>query len=82
MNNAKPVRLHKKVTFEDKAEAFWNEYKGIIGLLIVTFCIGVLIVLILMATTKSGISFGHVVSSDANRYEHMNQIVTFYGGRF
>ena len=82
MSNTKPARLHKKVTFEDRFEEFWNEYKGIIGFILVAFCISVLIVLILMAATKGGISFGHMVSSDANRYEHMNQIVLYIGGRF
>ena len=78
----KPVRLHKKVTYEEKFEDFWNDNKPTIGLLIVTLCISILIIFILIALSKNGVSLGHMVSSDANRYEHMDQIVLYLGGRF
>ena len=81
-SNKKPVRLEKKVTFQEQLEEFWNEYKGFIGVLIVLTCISLLLIIGLMALSKNGVSLGHMVSSDANRYEHMDQIVLYIGGRF
>lgn len=75
-----PVRLeptHKKMGLREKAYEFWLMNNLGIGLIIVTICISILLIMIGYA---AGTGHIHMFSTEANRYEHMNQIILCYGG--
>lgn len=72
--------LHKKLTLQERLYEFWLTNQGLIVLIIIIFCISILIFMIGFAAASKGINI-HSISSDANRYEHLNEIVTCYGGR-
>lgn len=77
-NQPEPARLeptHKKPGLREKAYEFWLMNNLGIGLIIVTICISILLIMIGYAAGT-----GHIFSSEANRYEHMNQIVLYFGG--
>ena len=73
----KPIpSLHKTLSFREEAYEFWLTNQGLIGLLIVIICISILIFMIGYAAANGHI---HMISSEANTYEHMEEIVL--GGR-
>lgn len=76
----KPVpSLHKKLTRKEQLEEFWLTNQGLIGLLIVIICISILITLGIVAAATGHL---HGLSTEANTYEHMTEIVLYIGGRF
>ena len=78
----KPVpSLHKKLTLQERLYEFWLTNQGLIVGLIIIVCISILIFMIGLAAASKGMNI-HSMSSDANRYEHLNEIVTCYGGRY
>ena len=75
-----PVRLeptHKKLGFTEQCMEFWLTNQNIIGLFVVIICISILLIMIGYA---AGTGHLHMFSTEANRYEHMNQIILCYGG--
>ncbi len=75
-----PVRLeptHKKPGLTEQCMEFWLTNQNIIGLFVVIICISILLIMIGYA---AGTGHIHMFSTEANRYEHMNQIILFYGG--
>lgn len=74
-----PARLeptHKKPSLTEQCWEFWlnNQYG------IVFFTIAVMIITLLcMMVYAAGTGHIHFLSTEANQYEHLNQIVTFYG---
>lgn len=77
-----PVRLeptHKKPGFTEQCMEFWLTNQNIIGLFVVIICISILLIMIGYA---AGTGHIHMFSTEANRYEHMNQIILCYGGMF
>ena len=73
----KPVpRLHKKLTRKEQLEEFWLTNQGLIGLLIVIICISIILIMVGYA---AGSGHMHFLSTEANTYEHLDQIVA--GGR-
>lgn len=75
----KPVHpLHRQWTWRDEVKDFWLMNKPLIGILLVLACICILIYMLGLA---AGTGHIHALSSDANRYEHMEEIV-LYTGRF
>ena len=76
-NKNKPVHsLHKEVSFEEQLNEFWTNNQAIFGLLIVMICISVLIIMLGYASASGHL---HLLSTEANRYEHLNQIVLCIG---
>ena len=74
----KPVHpLHREWTWKDEVMDFWLTNKPLIGIIIVLLCICILAYMLGLATANGNI---HIISSEANKYEHMNEIVLFYGG--
>lgn len=75
-----PVRLeptHKKPGILEQCLEFWlnNQYG------IVLFTIAVMIITLLcMVGYAAGTGHIHFLSTEANQYEHLNQIILFYGG--
>lgn len=66
----KPVHpLHRKWTWKDELQDFWLVNKPVIGIIIVITCIFILIYMLGFASGH------HVFSTEANRYEHLNQII-------
>ena len=77
-NRNKPVHsLYKEVPFEEKLNEFWTKNQALIGLLLVIICISVLIIMLGYAVASGHL---HLLSTEANRYEHLNQIVLYIGG--
>ena len=73
----KPVpSLHKKLTRKEQLEEFWLTNQGLIGLLIVIICISIILIMVGYA---AGSGHMHFLSTEANTYEHLDQIVA--GGR-
>lgn len=74
-----PARLeptHNKPGLKEQCIEFWLMNNLGIGLLIVTICISILLIMVGYA---AGTGHLHCLSTEANQYEHLNQIVTFYG---
>lgn len=69
----KPVPdLHKKLSRQERLEEFYLTNQGLIGLIIIVICIGILVYLIGYAFATGHL---HGLSTEANNYEHLNQIV-------
>ena len=64
--------LHKKLTIKEKIEEFWLTNQTLIGLLVTIICISILVFMIGYAAATGHI---HFLSSEANNYEHLNEIV-------
>lgn len=75
VNSLEPT--HKKPGLREQLYEFWLMNNLGIGLLIVTICISVLLIMIGYA---AGTGHLHMLSTESNNYEHMSQIVTCYGG--
>lgn len=74
----KPVHpLHRKWTWKDELLEFWFNNKILVGIIIVLLCICILAYVLGYAAATGHL---HMFSTEANRYEHMNQIILFYGG--
>ena len=79
-NQHEPARLeptHKKPGILEQCLEFWlnNQYG------IVLFTIAVMIIILLfMICYAAGTGHIHFLSTEANRYEHMNQIIFYAGG--
>lgn len=74
----KPVHpLHREWTWKDEVKDFWLTNKFLCGIIIVLCCICILAYILGMAAATGHV---HVISSEANTYEHMEQIVLCYGG--
>lgn len=75
-----PVRLeptHKKYGMIDYAKQFWvNNHNGIVLLTLAVM----IIILLFMIGYAAGTGHIHFLSTEANKYEHMNQIILCYGG--
>lgn len=75
VNSLEPT--HKKPGLREQLYEFWLMNNLGIGLLIVTICISILI---FMGGYAAATGHIHIFSTEANQYEHLIQIVTFYGG--
>lgn len=74
----KPVHpLHRKWTWKDELLDFWLTNKPLIGIILVLTCICILVYLLGVASATGHL---HMFSTEANRYEHMEQVVLYYGG--
>lgn len=72
-HNEKPVHdLRKKLTFEEKLQRFWSKNKSTIGLILVIICISILIILACYAVATGHM---HMLSTEANVYEHMADVI-------
>lgn len=69
---------HRVWSLFDELMDLWVCNKTAIGLLIVSICISLLIFMIGYA---AGTGHLHFLSTEQNNYEHLTEIVTFYGGR-
>ena len=79
-NKSGPARLeptHKKPGLREQAREFWLTNQNLIGLFIVIICISIILIMIGYAAATGHF---HFMSTEANQYEHLNQIVTYYGG--
>lgn len=75
-----PARLEptpEKHGVMEQCMEFWLTNQHIIGLFVVIICISVLLIMVGYA---AGTGHIHFLSTEANQYEHMNQIILFYGG--
>ena len=63
---------HRRWTIIDELEDLWVCNKNGIGLLIVTICISILLIMIGYAFANGNI---HFLSTEANLYEHLEQVV-------
>lgn len=75
-----PARLeptHNKPGLKEQCREFWLMNNLGIGLLIVIICISIILIMIGYA---AGTGHLHFLSTEANRYEHLNQIVLYSGG--
>jgi len=70
---------HRKWTIIDEILDFWLTNKPLIGIIIVLCCICILVYMLGVASATGHI---HFLSTEANTYEHMEQIVLCYGGGF
>ena len=70
LNKVEPT--HRKWTIIDTFQDFWMMNKPLIGLLIVIICISILLVMMGYAAATGHL---HFLSTEANNYEHLNQIV-------
>ena len=62
---------HRKWTFQDTVIVFWEANKTMIGLLVIIICISILLGMMgYAAATRI-----HFLSTEANVYEHLNQVV-------
>lgn len=75
-NQAKYPLTPAEPSFYDVLKEFVEAYKPAIGVIIVVACIIILMMLFYQAATTGHL---HMLSSEANQYEHMTQII-FYGG--
>lgn len=74
----KPVHpLHRKWTWKDELMDFWLTNKPLIGIILVLTCICILVYLLGVASATGHL---HMFSTEANRYEHMEQVVLYYNG--
>lgn len=74
----KPVHpLHRKWTWKDELLDFWLTNKPLIGIILVLTCICILVYLLGVASATGHL---HMFSTEANRYEHMEQVVLYYNG--
>lgn len=64
--------LHKKLTMKEQLQEFYLTNQNLIGLLVIIICISILVFMIGYAFATGHI---HALSSEANTYEHMEQIV-------
>lgn len=72
-HNEKPVHdLRKKLTFEEKLQRFWSKNKSTIGLILVIICISILIILACSAVATGHM---HMLSTEANVYEHIADVI-------
>ena len=77
LSRKQPVpSLHKKLTWKEQAQEFWLTNQGLIGLLIVIIFISIILIMVGYAAGSGHI---HFFSTEANTYEHLDQIVA--GGR-
>lgn len=60
---------------KDKIVSFWLKYEYCIVLLIIIVTILVFSLMVDYALLKHGINWHHVFSSEANRYEHLNELI-------
>jgi len=73
----KPVHsLYPERTMKEEFIDFWVNNQALIGVIIVLLCICILVYLLGVASATGKI---HFISSEANTYEHMEEIVL--GGR-
>lgn len=70
LNKVEPT--HRKWTTTDTFKDFWMMNKPLIGLLIVIICISILLFMMGYAAATGHL---HFLSTEANNYEHLNQIV-------
>lgn len=63
--------LHKKLTIKERVYEFWLTNKGLIGIIIILICIGLLIAMLGFVISNGT----YLTGSEANRYEHLNQII-------
>lgn len=70
---------HRKWTSYDELHDLWVCNKTAIGIVIIAVCCGILIFMMGYAAASKGLL--HIVSTEQNNYEHLTEIVTFYGGR-
>lgn len=76
----KPVHpLHREWTWKDEILDFWLTNKPLCGIIIILTCICILIYLLGMAAATGHVT--HIFSTEANTYEHLDQVVCCYGGR-
>ncbi|WP_296796304.1 hypothetical protein [uncultured Methanobrevibacter sp.] len=68
---------HRVWTIFDELEDLWVCNKTAIGIVIIAVCCGILIFMMGYAAATGHI---HMFSTEANQYEHLNQIILFYGG--
>jgi hypothetical protein len=61
--------------FKDKLTLFWLKYEYAIVLLTIMVTILVFLLMVDYALLKHGINWHHVFSSEANRYEHLNELI-------
>ena len=74
----KPVHpLHRQWTWKDELMDFWLTNKPLIGIIIVLTSICILVYLLGVASATGHL---HMFSTEANRYEHMEQVVLYYKG--
>lgn len=72
-HKTKPVHdLRKQLTFEEKLQKFWCKHKPTIGLILVIICISLLIILVCYAVATGHM---HMLSTEANVYEHMAEVI-------
>lgn len=72
-HKTKPVHdLRKQLTFEEKLQKFWCKHKPTIGLILVIICISLLIILVCYAVATGHM---HMLSTEANVYEHMADVI-------
>ena len=75
-----PVRLdptHTKPGVKEQSYDFWLTHQNTIVISIILFFIFILLVMMGYAAATGHM---HFLSSEANTYEHMNQIVLYTGG--
>ena len=75
-----PARLEptpEKQGVMEQCMEFWLTNQHIIGLFVVIICISVLLIMVGYA---AGTGHIRIFSTEANNYEHLTQIVTYYGG--
>lgn len=63
---------HRKWTIYDELEDIWTCNKTAIGLLIVAICISILIFMIGYAAATGHL---HFLSTEANVYEHLSEVI-------
>lgn len=74
----KPVHpLHREWTWKDEVLDFWLTNKPLVGIIIVLTCICILAYILGVASATGHL---HVLSTESNTYEHMEQIVLCYSG--
>lgn len=60
---------------KDKISIFWLKYEYVIIFLTIMVTILVFLLMVDYALLKYGINLHHVFSSEANRYEHLNELI-------
>ena len=63
---------HRKWTLWDTIEDLWITNKGLFGIIIVLVCISILMYLIGYAAATGHI---HIISTEANVYEHLTEVI-------
>ncbi len=77
LNKVEPT--HRKWTSKDTLIDLWETNKGLFGVIIVLLCISILLIMMGYATATGHI---HFLSTEANNYEHLEEICLCYGGGF